>query len=178
MKNISVLKIYFDGGDIDLNKIEKIDKGLTAQDLRYPVYEYVHLPASTDPEWPKTTAKFEEFLSNRKDFEEQAIEPKEARIEIAKRFGKLHSATDIAGLVLKHNKLLNMQKSREYSCLETIKGVSKTEYREAGKGWWNTYETKAHLSELRVLKAYLKCQSLQFLLLFRYSCIDNQSRLV
>ena len=101
LKNISVLKIYFDGADIDLNKIEKIDKGLTAQNLRYPVYEYVHLPASTDPEWPKTIAKFEEFLSNRKDFEEQSIEPKEARLEIAKRFGKLHSAADIAGLVLK-----------------------------------------------------------------------------
>ena len=101
MKNISVLKIYFDGTDIDLNKIEKIDQGLTAQNLRYPVYEYVHLPASTNPEWPKTTAKFEEFLSNRKDFEEQSIEPKEARLEIAKRFGKLHSAADIAGLVLK-----------------------------------------------------------------------------
>ena len=99
MKNISVLKIYFDGTEIDLKKIEKIDEGLTAQNLRYPVYEYVHLPASTDPKWPKTTAKFEEFLSNRKDFEEQPIEPREARLEIAKKFGKLHSASDIAGLV-------------------------------------------------------------------------------
>lgn len=91
-----------------MRKIEKIDKGLTAQSLRYPVYEYVHLPASTDPEWPKTTAKFEEFLSNRKDFEEQPIEPREARLEIAKHFGKLHSATDIAGLVFKRNKLFDM----------------------------------------------------------------------
>ena len=49
---------------------------------------------------PKTTAKFEEFLSNRKDFKNQPIEPKEARLEIAKRLGKLHSASDIEGLVL------------------------------------------------------------------------------
>ena len=121
-KNILVLKIYFDGSELDLTKIEKIDKGLTAQNLRYPVYEYVHLPASTDPEWPKTIAKFEEFLSDRKDFENVSIEPKAARLEIAKKFGKLHSAAD-------------------------LEGVSKTEYREAGKGWWNTYETKAHLGK-------------------------------
>ena len=100
MKNISVLKIYFDDSVLDFAKIEKIDKGLTSQNLRYPVYEYVHLPASTNPEWPNTTVKFEEFLSNRKDFWKQPIEPKEARLEIAKRFGKLHSAADIAGLVL------------------------------------------------------------------------------
>ena len=91
------MKIYFDGSSIDLDKIEKIDKGLTAQNLRYPVYEYVHLAASDDPKWPKTTAKFEEFLSNREDFEEKPIEPKAARLEIAKRFGKLHSASDIEG---------------------------------------------------------------------------------
>ena len=93
------MKIYFDGSELDLEKIEKIDNGLTAQDLRYPVYEYVHLAASEDPKWPKTIAKFEEFLSNREDFEEKSIEPKAARLEIARRFGKLHSATDIEGLV-------------------------------------------------------------------------------
>ena len=96
-----VLKIYKDGSLIDLAKAEKIDKGLTAQNLRYPVYNYVHLAKSTDPEWPKTTAKFEEFLSDRKDFKNVPIEPKEARLEIAKRLGKLHSATDIEGLVSK-----------------------------------------------------------------------------
>ena len=100
LKNISVLKIFFDHIELDFARMWRIDEGLTSQNLRYPVYEYVHLPASTKPEWPKTTAKFEEFLSNRKDFENQPIEPKEARLEIAKRFGKLHSATDIEGLVL------------------------------------------------------------------------------
>ena len=99
LTNISVLKIYFEDTLIDLAKIEKIDKGLTSQNLRYPVYEYVHLPASINPKWPKTTAKFEEFLSNRKDFKNQPIEPKEARLEIAKRLGKLHSASNIEGLV-------------------------------------------------------------------------------
>ena len=113
LNNISVLKIYFDGSLLDFAKIEKIDKGLTAQNLRYPVYEYVHLPASINPAWPKTTAKFEEFLSNRKDFEEQPIEPKEARLEIAKRFGKLHSASDIAGLVLKHKRLFEFVEVRK-----------------------------------------------------------------
>ena len=115
-------------------KIEKIDKGLTSQILRYPVYEYVRIPAATNPEWSITTAKFEEFFPNTKSFVNQPIEPKEARLEIAKRLGKLHSASD-------------------------IEGVSKTEYREYGKGGWNsiqfssnTYDTKPHLGKNRVRK--------------------------
>ena len=91
------MKIYFDDSLLNLEEIEMIDKGLTAQNLRYPVYEYVHLPESG--KWRKTTAKFEEFLSNREDFYGKSIEPETARLEIARRFGKLHSATDIEGIV-------------------------------------------------------------------------------
>ena len=32
----------------------------------------------------------------------------------------------------------------------TIKGVSKTEYKEPGKGWWNTYETEAHIGNTSI----------------------------
>ena len=85
---------------MDLDKIEKIDTGLAEQNLRYPLYGYVHLPASL--EWPDTIAKFEEFLSDRKDFNEISIEPSDVRMEIAKRLGELHSATDIQGLIWKY----------------------------------------------------------------------------
>ena len=122
VKNISALKIYWDESPLDLEKIEKIETGLAAQNLRYPLYNYVHLPASENPYWPETTAKFEEFLSDRKDFNEISIEPNVVRLEIAKRLGKLHSATD-------------------------IEGVNKDQYRDHGATWWNTYQTKTHIGK-------------------------------
>ena len=144
LKNISVLKIFFDHIELDFARMWRIDEGLTSQNLRYPVYEYVRIPAATNPEWSITTAKFEEFFPNRKSFPNQPIEPKEVRLEIAKRLGKLHSASD-------------------------IEGVSKTEYREYRKGSWNsiqfsrnTYDTKPHLGKYRVQKRNKNCQSLQF----------------
>ena len=95
------MKIYWDESPLDLDKIEKIDTGLAEQNLRYPsLYGYAHLPATL--EWPDTIAKFEEFLSDRKDFNEISIEPSEVRMEIAKRLGKLHSANDIEGLIWKY----------------------------------------------------------------------------
>ena len=122
VKNISALKIYWDESPLDLEKIEKIETGLAAQNLRYPLYNYVHLPASENPYWPETTAKFEEFLSDRKDFNEISIEPNVVRLEIAKRLGKLHSATD-------------------------IEGVNKDQYRDHGATWWNTYQTSTHIGK-------------------------------
>ena len=57
---------------MDLDKIERIDTGLSAQGLRYPVYEYIRLPKSDEPKYPATIGKFEQFLSGKKDFENEA----------------------------------------------------------------------------------------------------------
>ena len=93
----SALKIYYDDNALDMEKVEAIDTQLAEQDLRHPLYDYVHYSASDYPGWPDTIAKFEEFLEDRISFADIPIEPREARLEIARRFGKLHSATDIEG---------------------------------------------------------------------------------
>ena len=97
------MEIYADDTILDLSRMEKIDIGLTAQNLRYPVYKYVHLTASKSPEWPATTAKFSEHLALRNlgFFPEPSGPPKGAKVEIARRLGKLHSAFNIEGLVEK-----------------------------------------------------------------------------
>ena len=77
-----------------------IDEGLTAQNLRHvPLYKYVHLEATDYPEGLTVTAKFQEYLSweNLTSFAISKLKPQEARVEIARRLGKLHSATHIKG---------------------------------------------------------------------------------
>ena len=135
-KHFSALKIYYDGNPLDMEKVEKIDTGLAAQNLRYPLYGYVHYPASENPGWSDTTAKFEEFLEDRITFADAPIEPREARLEIARRFGKLHSATD-------------------------IEGVNKDQYREHGETWWNTYETGTHLGNTQAI-SYIAALSFDY----------------
>ena len=64
--NDTALKVYFDNG-LDFDKLEKIDTQLTEQKLRYPVYEWVK------------GAKFEEFLTGRRDLESEDFAKSEIR---------------------------------------------------------------------------------------------------
>ena len=75
--NDTALKVYFDG-DLDLDKLEKIDTQLTEQKLRYPVYDWVK------------GAKFEEFLSGRRDLDPEDFDRDDIREAVARQFARLH----------------------------------------------------------------------------------------
>merc|ERR1712131_560415 len=59
---ITALKIYFRSETKNFTEMKEVDFQLTAQDVRYPVYEYMELD---DGEW----AKFEQFLDGKKNFQ-------------------------------------------------------------------------------------------------------------
>ena len=52
----------------DWQELEAIDLQLTQQGARYPVYEWVY-----KPDWP-IRAKFEQFLSGKKDFQDEGFD--------------------------------------------------------------------------------------------------------
>ena len=56
--------------------MEAIDEQLTKQGARYPVYEWVY-----KPDWP-IRAKFEQFLSGKKDFQDEGFDDPLARAGI------------------------------------------------------------------------------------------------
>ena len=57
----------------DWQELEAIDLQLTQQEARYPVYEWVY-----KPDWP-IRAKFEQFLSGKKDFNDEGFDDPLAR---------------------------------------------------------------------------------------------------
>ena len=75
--NDTALKVYFDG-ELDLEKLEKIDTQLTEQNLRYPVYDWIK------------GAKFEEFLSGRRDLDPEDFARADIREAVARQFARLH----------------------------------------------------------------------------------------
>ena len=66
----TALKIYFFSDPMakDWQELEAIDLQLTKQGARYPVYEWVY-----KPDWP-IRAKFEQFLSGKKDFQDEGFD--------------------------------------------------------------------------------------------------------
>ena len=71
--------------------MKEVDFQLTAQDVRYPVYEYMELD---DGEW----AKFEQFLDGKKNFQGLQDQFKDPIVyeEIIRLIAKLHSAEGTA----------------------------------------------------------------------------------
>ena len=67
--------------------MKEIDFQLTAQDVRYPVYEYMELDGG---EW----AKFEQFLAGKTNFQGLQDQFKEPFVyeEIVRNIARLHSA--------------------------------------------------------------------------------------
>ena len=60
----------------DWHELEAIDVQLTEQGARYPVYEWIY-----KPDWP-IRAKFEQFLSGKKDFQDEGFNDPLARVGI------------------------------------------------------------------------------------------------
>ena len=76
--NDSALKLYFPDSELNLTRLEEIDTQLTQQGLRYPVYDWVE------------GGKFEEFLSGRRDLENEDFGNPEIRKAVAQQFARLH----------------------------------------------------------------------------------------
>ena len=81
------MKIYFRSETKNFTEMKEIDFQLAAQDVRYPVYEYMELEGG---EW----AKFEQFLSGKKDFQGLQDQFKDPVVyeEIIRNIARLHSA--------------------------------------------------------------------------------------
>ena len=123
--NDTALKVYFDN-ELDLDKLEKIDTQLTEQKRRYPVYEWVK------------GAKFEEYLSGRRDLTNEDFAKPEIREAVARQFARLHGGGFDESLILSFTSLV-------------VTGINKNEYRENKKGWWNTYQVQGHFGKLSQL---------------------------
>jgi len=115
---ITALKIYFRSETKNFTEMKEIDFQLAAQDVRYPVYEYMELDGG---EW----AKFEQFLSGKKDFQGLQDQFKDPVVyeEIIRNIARLHSAE--------------------------VSNINQMKYKQPYAGWWNTYQVKAHFEALQ-----------------------------
>ena len=138
----------------DWQELEQIDLQLTEQGARYPVYEWVY-----KPDWP-IRAKFEQFLSGKKDFQDEGFDDPLARKEI------LVSDSPFLNLQILRKFILRTSKSgrrywdplkREAIIREMAKvhstsvdGINKMKHRtfQVGEFKWNTYHVQLHIGKL------------------------------
>ena len=76
--NDTALKLYFNDDTLNMTKLEEIDMQLTAQALRYPVYDWVE------------SGKFEQFLVGKRDLEIADFANADLRSAVARQFARLH----------------------------------------------------------------------------------------
>lgn len=83
----TALKVYFSSG-MDLDKLQKIETQLTQQGLHYPVYDWIRLYDRVTG--VNLTAKFEEFLSGRRELEMKDFRKSKIREAVAREIARLH----------------------------------------------------------------------------------------